>query len=636
MTPRGDDSRDSRWSRPADGREPAAAALLSWLGDPRAPRLAVVTGTEDSGAERLLAWLIGHGTRPGTVGERRVHGFVPLPGLTATTAAWMLGEQLSIAARSPGELLAALAADPRRTVVALPGLHAAEDPAPLVRLALDLAASGHVRVLVEVRSGTRWARELSAGTCAFMDLDEARWTDETRRASWEATHGSEPAAGPSGPAPHPDGPATHPDGPAAQPDGPATGPGGPAPHPDGPATGPGGPAAGLEASAPQPPLPADPQPPQPPLPPPPFDLDDPASICVADPWAVTTAYERSDRPHGGLRAAWLRAGASLTREQPPAERALVLLTALGDDSDPRLPAALTSTARDASWTVVWHRVRGDVTPPWPGPARSLTAGTGALAGQLVVGDHQGTVRVLDAANARPAGRLPLPTPGALATAEHGDGTVTVLDEHGRLHTQVATDSTRPKGLAALLDDSPSTSERLLDAVHAHVRRQEATVTSLARAGGRVVLGDATGTVHVVGVDGDPRTAALHRGRVTAVAGVGLPVAAAGDALTLLYTGGADGTVRAWAPHTGPLPEPVAARACAVDAVAVTATGDAGPVLALAWADGLVERRALDDDRSHTFRPGSRVHALAFTTEGDLLVGTDESLIRLRHKDRENK
>ncbi|MGQ4419615.1 hypothetical protein ACN6LA_007117, partial [Streptomyces sp. SAS_269] len=86
-----------RWSRPASGREPAAAALLSWLGDPRAPGLAVVTGAEGSGKSRLLAWLIGHGTRPGTVSERRVHGFVPLPGQSATTAAWMLGEQLSIA-----------------------------------------------------------------------------------------------------------------------------------------------------------------------------------------------------------------------------------------------------------------------------------------------------------------------------------------------------------------------------------------------------------------------------------------------------------------------------------------------------------------------------------------------------------
>ncbi|MGW2702270.1 hypothetical protein [Streptomyces sp. NPDC001340] len=403
-----------RWLRPASGREPAAAALLSWLGDPRAPGLAVITGAEDSGKSRLLAWLIGHGTRPGTVSERRIHGFVPLPGQTATTAAWMLGEQLSIAARSPGDLLAALAADRRRTVIALPELHSAEQPGSLVELALDMASLEHVRVLVEVRSGTEWEQALTAGHCARMDLDEPRWTDEALRASWDAAH-------PVGP-------------------------------------------AGVTGQ--------DPEPEEP------FDLDDPASVCAADPWSVTTAYERSAESHGGLRAAWLRAGASLTREQPAAERALVLLTALGDAGDPRLPAALDSAAQDASWAVVWHRVRGDVTPPWPGPVRSLAAGTGPLAGQLVVADHQGTVRVLDAESARSAGRLPHSAPGVRAIAEHGDGTVSVLDEHGLLHAQRAAESAKPKGLAALLDDGLSVQEQLRKAVQEYTQRQQETVTAL--------------------------------------------------------------------------------------------------------------------------------------------------------------
>ncbi|MFJ8821175.1 hypothetical protein ACIREE_05270 [Streptomyces sp. NPDC102467] len=553
-----------RWSRPASGRDPAAAALLVWLGDPGAPGLAVVTGSEGSGKSRLLSWLIGHGTRPGTVGERRVHGFVPLPGQTATTAAWMLGEQLSIAASSPGDLLAALAADRRRTVIALPELHSADQPGPLVELALQLASLEHVRVLVEVRSGTQWAQALTAAPCAHMDLDEPQWTDEVRRESWDAAH------------------------PVDQ--------------------------AGLAEQGPEP---AEP-----------FDLDDPASVCAADPWSVTTAYERSEEGHGGLRAAWLRAGASLTREQPAAERALVLLAALGDAGDPRLPAALDSLAQGASWSVVWHRVRGDVTPPWPGPVRSMAIGTGPLAGQLVVADHQGTVRLLDAESARSAGRLPHAAPGVRATAEYGDGTVGVLDEHGLLHTQRAADSAQPKGLAALLDDGPSAREQLLEAVGEYTQRQQETATALTGTGDCVVLGDAAGTVHVVTVGAEPRTASLHRGRVTAVAGTALPVSAAGDTVTLLYTGGADGTVRAWAPHTDPMSEPVAARNCAVNAVAV-AMADTGLVLAIAWADGLVEHRALDDDRLRTFHPGSQAHALAFTAEGDLVVGTDEALVRMR-------
>ncbi|MEU6387985.1 hypothetical protein [Streptomyces sp. NPDC046939] len=552
------------WSRPASGREPAAAALLAWLGDPDAPGLAVVTGSENRGKSQLLAWLIAHGTRPGTVTERRVHGFVPLPGQTVTTTAWMLGEQLSIAAGSPGALLAGLAADRRRTVIALPDLHAAEEPGALAELALRLASLPHLRVLVEVRSGTPWERTLTAGPCARMDLDEPRWTDEARRASWDAEH-------------------------------------------------------------PEPPGARDPEPEES------FDLDDPASVCAADPWRVTTAYERSEESHGGLRAAWLRAGASLTREQPVAERALVLLAALGDAGDPRLPAALTSLARDATWSVVWHRVRGDVTPPWPGPVRSAAIGSGPLAGRLVVADHQGTVRVLDLETAAAVGRLPHSAPGGRAVAEHGDGTVTVLDEHGRLHTQRAADSTKPGGIAALLEDGPSPQGQLLEAVREYTERQQETITALTGgAGGRMVLGDAAGTVHVLTVGAEPRTAALHRGRVTAVAGTDLPVSAEGDTVPLLYTGGADGTVRAWAPHTDPMPEPVAARDCAVVALAVT-TADGGPVLAVAWADGLVEHRVLEDDRLRTFRPGGQANALAYTAEGDLMVGTDEALVRLRQR-----
>ncbi|MGV9424280.1 hypothetical protein ACWDO7_08345 [Streptomyces sp. NPDC003656] len=550
-----------QWSRPAAGREPAAAALLSWLGDPLAPGLAVLTGGEGSGKSRLLAWLIGHGTRPGTTGDRRVHAFVPLAGQSATTAVWMLGQQLSVAARSPGDLLAALAADRRRTVLALPALHAAEEPGSLVELALDLASLEHVRVLVEVRSGTPWEQALTAGPCARMDLDEPRWTDEARRASWDADHADEPVE-------------------------------------------------------------RDPEPEEP------FDLDDPAAVCAADPWSVSLAYERSAESHGGLRPAWLRAGASLTREQPAAERALVLLAALGDDADPRLPAALGTVARDASWTVVWHRVRGDIDPPWPGPARALASGTGPSGGHLVVADHQGTVRVLDADSARATGRLPHSAAGVRALAVLDDGTVGVLDEHGLPHTRHTAESAKPRGLAALLDDGPSTGEQLLDAVREYARGGRETVTAMGSTGEQVFLGDADGTAHVVAVGAEPRTAGLHQGRVTAIAGTPLPVSAAGDTALLLYTGGADGTVRAWAPHAGPMPEPVAERDCAVSALAVT-TGDTGPVLAIAWADGLVEQRALGDDRLPTFHPGGQVHALAFTAEGDLVVGTDEALVRLQ-------
>jgi hypothetical protein len=72
---------EQRWARPGAGREPAAAALLGWLADPAAPALCLVTGGPGSGKSALLGWQAGHGTRPGTVPERRVHAFAPLTGL---------------------------------------------------------------------------------------------------------------------------------------------------------------------------------------------------------------------------------------------------------------------------------------------------------------------------------------------------------------------------------------------------------------------------------------------------------------------------------------------------------------------------------------------------------------------------
>ncbi|MEU0334000.1 hypothetical protein [Streptomyces sp. NPDC006193] len=548
------------WSRPAAGREPAAAALLGWLADPRAPRLCVVTGSAGCGKSGLLAWLIAHGTREGEPPERRVHGFVPLAGQTALTAAWTLAQQLSLAARTPGELVTALAVDERRTVLVLPELHGAHDPAVLTELTLALAELPHVRLLVEVRGGSAEAETLTAAPSAVMDLDEARWTDPERYAAWTGRRL-------------------------------------------------------LTGDAPRPVPPA-------------VDLDDPAEVCAADPWQVSVRYERSGDGHGGLRAAWLRAGASLTREQSPAERAVVLLAALGDDADPRLPGRLAALAEGADWRVVWRRVRGDVRPPWPGPARALSSGRGRLAGRTLVSDHQGTVRLLDEADAAPAGRLPEPVGPAPAVAGTAEGDVLVLDVEGGLHLRRAPAAPRATGLSALLDEGPTSLERLVEAVRARLGHQARAV---AVCGSVLAVADGMGGVHAFS-PGDPEPVAStvrpHEGAVTALAALELPAAGDGPGVPLLYSGGSDGRVRAWGVGAEPLAAPVRSRRCPVTALAATVTG-AGPVLAVGWADGLVEHHDLDGDRVRVYRPGLAVHALALTGSGDLLVGTDESLVCLR-------
>ncbi|WP_026248212.1 WD40 repeat domain-containing protein [Streptomyces sp. LaPpAH-108] len=549
----------TRWSRPEAGREPAAAALLSWLADPDAPRLCLVTGSPQCGKSTLLAWLVGHGTHPDTRAERRVHGFAPLAGQSPLTAAWTLARQLSVAARTPGELVATLAADGRRTVLVLPDLHAAEDPEAMSELALALLDLDHIRLVVETRPAA--GARLGTTGAAVMRLDEDQWTDPRRYAEWAARQAPERSA--------------------------------------------------AEAE----------------VPPPAVDLADPAAICAADPWHVTRLFELSGGAHGGLREAWLRAGLSLTDTRDPSVRALTLLSALGDGADPRHPESLAALASGAAWRVVWHRVRDDVRPPWPGPARALAVRDG----RLLVADHQGTVRLLDATDAAPVGRLPQSSGQPRALAVGPEGEVLALDAEGTLRLRAGAVRERT-GLEALLDDGPAPLEGPLERVNA--RLEESPGTALAASGTVLATGDATGQVHACFLAGDAeRAAVLHEGPVTALAALDLPVPpvppeAGGAAVPLLYSGGLDGRVRAWGPQADPLGTPLASRPCPVTALAAAVTPD-GPVLAVAWADGQVEHHMPDSDAPpRTFHPGLAVRALAVTASGLLVIGTDESLIAL--------
>lgn len=169
------------WARPAAGREPAGAALLGWPADPTAPRLCLLTGSGNSGKSQLLAWLVTHSTRPGTAPERRVHGFVPLAGQGVRTALWTLADQLGMAARAPGELLAELSADPRRTVLVLPDLHAATDPYALADMVGALAGLEHVRILVEARTGHEVVPTLKEHANDYNQKDRTSGRDKEHR-----------------------------------------------------------------------------------------------------------------------------------------------------------------------------------------------------------------------------------------------------------------------------------------------------------------------------------------------------------------------------------------------------------------------------------------------------------------------
>ncbi|MFI8828630.1 WD40 repeat domain-containing protein [Streptomyces sp. NPDC053431] len=338
----------------------------------------------------------------------------------------------------------------------------------------------------------------------------------------------------------------------------------------------------------------------------PVDLADPAAVCAADPVAVTTGYVReAGDDHGGLRAAWLRAGQALCAARSPADRALRLLAVLGDGADPRLRPALEDLSGRAAWRVRWTRVAGDVAPPWPGPVAALAAQDGTL----LVADLGGTVRLLAAADARPLGRLDHPVTGRVtALAPAPDGTVLLLDELGRLHT-VRGREPRPPYL-----------RRLTEAVSATLTRHPGT--ALAAIAGSVVVGDRLGSVHAFGLTG-LHQAALHSGRVTAVAAVE-------SATPFLCSGGADGAVRRWTPGRDPDPAPLAERASPVVSLAATETPH-GPVLGVAWADGTVELHRVERSDHLTFRPGPPVRAVTVTADGAVVLGLDEALIRLERR-----
>ncbi|MFC9948655.1 WD40 repeat domain-containing protein [Streptomyces pratensis] len=430
----------------------------------------------------------------------------------------------------------------------------------VAELALDLVALTHVRLIVESRSQSPAHRLLTAGPCAELDLDLKQWRDQRRHEQWQAAMSDSHNT-------------TRPKPVKATED---------------------------------------------------LDLSDPVAVCEADPWQVTAAYDSDGvHEHGGLRAAWHRVGQALCREQQPASRALHLLSALGDGADPRITPTLRDIAAGADWRMIWSRVRGDMTPPWPGPVAALAMGTGPLADSLVVAGSGGIVKAVCIADAGAHGRLPPMSFQPVAMTVLADGVVLMLDENGRIEAGSgwATQSAE-SGLVGLLDQGPTTTQRLLDTLRGH------TGTALTHATGNdvgiVALGDVSGTVRVFGDVSD--TATLHDGPVNSLTALNLPLGD-GVSVPLLYSGGADGTVRAWSPGTDPMSGPVLQRPCPVVSLDSSATPD-GPAIVVAWSDSTVEYIHWATGVRQTFRPGPPVRAVALDENGRVLIGTDESLTSL--------
>ncbi|MEU3480875.1 hypothetical protein ACI2LO_30920 [Streptomyces sp. NPDC033754] len=349
------------------------------------------------------------------------------------------------------------------------------------------------------------------------------------------------------------------------------------------------------------------------------NLSDPAAVCDADPWLVTAAYETNTlADHGGLQAAWFRAGQALNSAESAASRALTLLSVLGDRADPRYAPVLADMSSGTGWRLQWSRVSGDIAPPWPGPVTALTTGQGPLADCLLTAGVDGTVKAVRAKDATAHGRVTVIGSPLTAMTVLPDGTVLYLADDGTLRSEPAW-AKRPErsGIEGLLD-TPTHAQRLAGLLQG--QRSTALAHTPGASLGTLALGDITGTVRTVG--DVSASASLHHGAVTSLAAISLP-RADGTPTPLIYSGGADGSVNMWSPGRAPMDGALTQRSSAVVSLDAVVT-EYGPATAVAWADGLVEWTEWESGRQQTLRPGPPVRAVALDVEGRLFIGMDEA------------
>ncbi|NWF29408.1 hypothetical protein HW130_24650 [Streptomyces sp. PKU-EA00015] len=534
----------------------------------------------------------------------------PLLERSLRTATWMFADDLGIVARAPHELVAAVAADPRRTVFVVPELHGAYEPVDIVEhLLLPLLALPQVRMVIETRTDVPCTEVLigSVAAPAVMDLADPRWTDRAGFDRWAAS--IRPTTAEANPNlvdvidcyPSP-----------------------------GRALG----WAPVPTAAPV--LPS-------------FDVD---TLLAAEPHRVAAWLEEAERTGGHvgeLGRAWIRAGQSLHLAQPRASRALVLLAALGSGGAAAAGEALDVRARLAEhaasgpWQVVWSTTRDDDGPGWPGPVAALAPGTAQRRGQVLIAGVSGDLRVIPAQGGVPQARLAADTTGTpLAVFGLPDGTVVVLDEWGRDHTVGEASYPVGGGLRGLLDAAVDEWKPLRDALLEFPGSVpgDARLTAACAVQGGAAFGDETGRVHVLirqpsehPGPPDVLTRQVHEGPVTALASLTLAADDGAEGPCLVYSGGTDGNVHVWGLGSEPLEVPVQARPYPVTALSADDGAVLGAAIAVAWADGLVRHEVLDPGSDHAefhtavreLRPGPPVRALC-CLDRYVVIGTDEMTV----------
>lgn len=574
--------------------------LLDWAADDAGvgPQLFLVRGAEGSGKSHLLAWFLA-----GAAGHPRttVHATVLAAGLTAETFAWSLGRQLGYGPLSPARLLDRVSRDERPLLILVPDLHrAGAGPADLPSAAPEtlvaellepLLALPHLRAAVEVGTSGLLAAH-GAEAVEIVDLGEG---GDDGSGNGQASYAELVAAVPRTADGRPDW-SQAPDmvlrrvlDAALRTD-----------DPDGQ----GAAVRGL--------------------------LADPGFLVHGSATALTAVLtdERIPVP-GRLREVWRRAAPELTAYHTDSAERAALLHAAAFDTDPDLTEYLRPLAHQHWWSAVWARRTLHVS------ALALVPG---VERGLLASDPTGRLRTYDVGSGAALGGTASPSVGASdeAAAPSVHSTFVRPRSVAPRDARSALLLDRSDALLPLVAEDDPTAAFALERVAEHhgsaaLAGEESLVTALGSGGTRspyAVVGDRSGTVHVwsLGEYQDvPRSCRVHEQPVTAVTCVDTA-----DGLTLVFSAGADGTVRLWETSAEPMPVPVQQRRYRTTALAAADT-PAGPVLAVAWSDGELHLWHVFTGRVRVLPWLHVCDALALTSEGLLVIGDPEGLnaVRLR-------
>ncbi|MEV7175288.1 hypothetical protein [Kitasatospora sp. NPDC093679] len=554
-----------------------APALLDWAWrqDAACSRLCLLTGGPKTGKSHLLAWLLA-----GSDGDPRttIHATLPAAGQTALALAWELGRQLGYGPLSPAGVIDRLAADPRPVRILVPDLHRsgrgptdlpAADPCTVFdELLAPLLALPHVRAAIEVGQlrlpGTDAALVLHLGP-RVDTLDQGGGTTVLREppADRRPISTADETAGPNA-----------------------------APAVDWRAA----PARDREqaldealaaGTAPQ-------------------LLRDPGFLVHGSATAITAtlADPRITVPKK-LRTVWDRAAPQLSSgELADTERAALLhLAALGTDA--RLCELLRPLAQANPWTAQWSRPGRRV------GAMTLLPSTDTPGVPTVTSDPLGRMHLHDATTGAVVRRLSTdPRLRPVQLAPVAPDCVLALEADGTIHAvPIPPSTTAPVGA-----DFPALHHNAL-----RLAPEGGRATAVSGNGSAVVVGDAQGRIHywsLADLYAGPRTSTPHQSPITALACLSLPE----TGVTLVISGGLDGVVRLWDSASGDtMPVPVERRNSVPTALALAHT-EAGPVLAVAWADQRLHLWQIFEGRMAVMPMLHAADALDLTAGGLLLHG----------------